>query len=69
MYSGLLGLSAALNRYMNVGVDYTYYRYRFDEDFALDAGVPRNLDRQSIRGHLTLWAPILNRTRRPNAAR
>jgi hypothetical protein len=69
MYSGLVGLSAALNRHMNVGVDFTYYTYRFDEDFALDAGVPRNLDRRSLRGHLTLWAPILNRTRRPNAAR
>ena len=68
-YQGTVTLSTALNRFMNVGVDYAYYRYKFDQGFDLEPGVPRNTNRQSIRAHLSVWAPILNNTRRRNATR
>jgi hypothetical protein len=68
-YRGTVTLSTALNRYLNVGVDYSYYRYKFDQGFELDAGVPRNTNRQSVRAHLSVWAPLMNRTRRRDATR
>jgi len=68
-YRGSAGLSVALTRYMNTGVDYAYYRYLMDPLIALPSGVPSNVNRQSIRGHISLWVPVLNRPRRANASR
>ena len=68
-YRGVVALSMALTRYMNTGVDYAYYKYIFDPLIELPAGVPRDVNRQSIRGHITVWVPVLNRTRRSNATR
>ena len=63
-YRGSLGLSIALTRYMNTGVDYAYYRYVYGALVNLPAGVPREVNRQSIRGHVSVWVPVLNRPRR-----
>ena len=68
-YRGSAGLSVALTRYMNTGVDYAYYRYLMDPLIALPSGVPSRVNRQSIRGHISLWVPVLNRPRRANASR
>jgi hypothetical protein len=68
-YRGTIALSVALTRYMNTGVDYAYYKYVFDPLIELPTGVPRDVNRQSIRGHVTVWVPVLNRTRRSNATR
>lgn len=64
IYRSTVSLSTALTRFMNVGVDYAYFDYSFNEDIVLDAGVPRDINRQSIRAHLSLWAPLFNRARR-----
>jgi hypothetical protein len=64
IYRGTVSLSTALTRFMNMGLDYAYFEYSFNEDIVLDAGVPRDINRQSIRAHLTLWAPLMNRARR-----
>ena len=64
IYRGTVSLSTALTRYMNVGLDYAYFDYSFNEGIVLDPGVPSDISRQSIRAHLTLWAPLLNRARR-----
>jgi hypothetical protein len=69
IYTGTVTLSTALTRFMNVGIDYAYYDYRFHEQIVLEPGVPRDINRQSIRGHVTLWAPLLNRSRTTNASR
>jgi len=69
IYQASAGLSSALTRFMNVGVTYSAFRYDFHDDIILDPGVPHHVDRRSILGHITLWAPILNRTRRADAAR
>jgi hypothetical protein len=68
-YRGSVGLSTALTRFMNIGIDYAYYNYKFDALIELEPGVPRDLDRQSVRAHVTLWAPLLNRSRTANASR
>ena len=52
---------------MNVGVDYGYYHYLFDDIVELEPGLARDINRQTIRGHVSFWAPIW--TRRANASR
>jgi hypothetical protein len=69
IYRGALNLSTALTRFMNVGVSYSYFNYSFEEGVVLDPGLPRDINRQSIRAHVSLWAPIVNRSRRSNATR
>jgi hypothetical protein len=68
-YRGAVSLSTALNRFMNVGVDYAYYKYIFDPQVELEPGVPRDVNRQSVRAHVSFWAPLLNKTRRRDASR
>ncbi len=68
-YQGSLSVSTALNRFMSVGADYAYYRYTYDEQILLDPGLPFQMNRQSIRAHVSLWAPLMNRTRRADASR
>jgi hypothetical protein len=68
-YRGSVSVSTALNRFMNVGADYAYYKYIFDPEVLLDPGLPHNVNRQSIRAHVSFWAPLLNRTRRRDATR
>jgi hypothetical protein len=68
-YRGTLALSTALNRFINVGVNYAYYRYIFDPLVELEPGVPRDINRQSVSAQVTFWAPIFNKARRANASR
>jgi hypothetical protein len=68
-YDATAGLTVALSRYLAVNTSYTYYRYTFDSDAPLSGAVFRRLDRQSVQAGLTLWAPLLHRTRRSHAAR
>jgi hypothetical protein len=62
-------LSTALTRFMSIGVTYAYYHHRFDEGAALPFGVRPQMDRQSIRASVSLWAPLVTLTRRSNASR
>ena len=69
IYQGSVGLSSAITRFMSVGVNYAAFVYDFDNDIPLDSGVPHHVDRRSIMGYITLWAPLLNRTRSADATR
>jgi hypothetical protein len=63
-------VSIALTRYLDLGVDYTIYRYRFGSGAVLPIGVPRDVERQSISAHIDVWAPLYSRARRnDNASR
>jgi hypothetical protein len=64
-YRGLAGLSMALTRHMAVSLNYSYYRYRFDDGILLPPGVMRDLDRQSVRAQVNMWMPLFQRARRP----
>ena len=57
-------ISYALTSHMRLGAYYAFYRYRFDELAFLPVGVPRNVDRQSVRVQMSLWAPLMQRARR-----
>jgi len=54
---------------MNVGVDYAYYKYEFDDTAGLEPGLSQDVNRQSIRARVSFWAPIFNQARRNNASR
>jgi hypothetical protein len=58
-YSGVAGYQFALNRFIALTADYNYYHYLFDPTVTLPIGLNRGLNRQSIRGGLTLWLPLL----------
>jgi opacity protein-like surface antigen len=62
-FQAYAGISYALNRFMQIGTNYSYYRYRFDEFAPLPAAIPRNVDRQSVRAQLNFWAPLMTRRR------
>jgi hypothetical protein len=68
-YRGTVTLSTALNRYMNIGLDYAYYRYNIGQAINLEEGLPNIVNRQSIRAHLSFWAPIISKARRTDATR
>ena len=68
-YRGTVSLSTALTRWMNVGVNYAYYMYAFESGFELEPGVESDVKRQSIRAHVSFWAPLFNKARRTNASR
>ena len=68
-YHGNASLTFALARFASVGMTYSYYHHRFAEGVALPAGFPRSTDRQSVRATVSVWAPLLQVTRRPNATR
>jgi len=68
-YRGTITLSTALTRFMNVGVDYAYYKYEFDDTAGLEPGLSQDVNRQSIRARVSFWAPIFNQARRNNASR
>jgi len=67
-YAGT-ALQYALTRHVSLGLNYAYYRYGFDTLFLLPQGVAQNVNRQSVRGSVNLWAPLFQRSRRGNATR
>jgi opacity protein-like surface antigen len=68
-YLGTAGVTVALSRNISLGTSYSYYRYRFGTGATLPVGLARDVDRQSIQAYVSLWAPLINRSRRPNASR
>jgi hypothetical protein len=68
-YYGVAGLSYALTRNLALSADYAYSRYRFGPNIDLPIGLSNNLDRHTVRVFLSLWEPLFQRTRRPNASR
>ena len=68
-YLTSVGVSYGITRYVAVGVDYSYYRYQFEAGTVLPLGFSQRMDRQGVRAHVSLWAPLVHRARRPDAAR
>jgi hypothetical protein len=68
-YYASAGLTIGLTRELGFGVDYSYARYFFGTSVALPSGLSRRMDRQRVFAHLSLWVPLVQRTRRPDAAR
>src|SRR5579864_3814872 len=68
-YFASAGLRVDASRIVSVGFDYAYYQYRFGSGVQLPPGVFPQSDLQSARVYVSLWAPLMSRGRRPNAAR
>jgi hypothetical protein len=68
-YSGTAGLTIGLTRDLGFGVDYSYARYVFGSGVQLPSGLSRRTDRERVFVHLSLWVPLVQRTRRPDATR
>jgi hypothetical protein len=62
-YQAMAGVNVSLNRFMQFGVNYSFFHYSFDDGTVLPPGVVQSIDRRSIRAQLNLWAPIV-RSRR-----
>jgi hypothetical protein len=63
------GIGTALNRFVSIGVDYSFYRYYFDQNGLLPAGFNHDLSRHSVRATLSAGAPLFQSRRRRNATR
>ena len=61
--------SVGLTRNIALGTEYIYYRYGFDSGVPLPENMFRKMDRHGVRAYLSLWAPLFQRMRRPDAAR
>jgi opacity protein-like surface antigen len=66
--AGNAGLQAAMTQQLAVGLDYTYYQYRFGDDVTRPAGLLGRRSSQGVHAYLSVWAPIFQRGR-PNASR
>lgn len=69
IYRGAMGLGLALSRAVSVQFDYLNYRYRFDDGRFLPMTTNPRVNRQTAQVTLQLWAPIFQRSRKPNATR
>ena len=68
-YYATTGLTVGVTAYLGLDVSYSYYESDFAGASLLVPGVPDRFARQSLRVSARLWAPLLTRTRRLNAAR
>jgi hypothetical protein len=62
-------LTVGVTQYLGLDVDYSYYQSDFANASLLVPGMPDQFERHSLRVSARLWAPLLTRTRRLNAAR
>jgi hypothetical protein len=62
-YGGTAGLSYAITRHINSGVNYSYYVHEFGSSVALPPGYASDFERRSIRAYVSLWAPLFQRSR------
>jgi hypothetical protein len=63
------GLRWGFARMLGLSLRYSIYRYDFDGDGPLPAGIEREMKRQSVRVSLDFWAPLLTQERSANASR
>lgn len=71
-FSGTYGtalLGFALSRHLSLQLKYGYYRHRFDDTVLLVPGFTDAVNRHSVRGYISLWAPLFQRARRSDATR
>jgi hypothetical protein len=62
-------MQVALNRVLAITTVYSFYHYEFAPGAFVPPGFIRQIDRQSIRVSLTVWAPLMTQARRTNASR
>ncbi len=68
-WTGSAGLHTALTRHLALGVNYTFYRYNFEQGAALVTGLLPETNRHSVNVTLSAWAPVFQHGKRRNASR
>jgi hypothetical protein len=68
-YQAGVSVGYALTRYVNLGLVYSFYRNRFGSAIDLAPGFANEVDRHSVRANVSVWAPLFQRARRPDATR
>jgi hypothetical protein len=68
-YYASSSVQVGLTQSVGVSLSYSFYRHVFDGSGPLPLGVSPKSNRQSIRASVNLWAPLIERTRRPDASR
>jgi len=66
--TGNAGLQMSLGSRLALGVDYIYYKFKFEQGVARPIGVPPLSSSQGLSVHLSTWAPLYQR-RRSNVTR
>jgi hypothetical protein len=59
MYTGHARLRVALSRFAALSAQYVYYHQKLGAGFPRPAGVPGQLDRQTVLAGVDLWLPLL----------
>jgi len=67
--TGFAGLERAITRNLAVGLNYTYYRYNFEDAAVFVTPLRPRVNRHSVNVTLNAWAPIFKHGRKPNATR
>jgi hypothetical protein len=62
-YYGGAGLTVGILSNLGIGLNYTFYRYRFEDNVVLPVGLPRQTDRHGLRLSVNV-APVFSWTRR-----
>jgi hypothetical protein len=62
-YGAMAGLTVAATRYINTGVNYSYYVHEFGSGVSLPPGFANDFERRSIRAFVSVWAPLFQRSR------
>jgi len=63
------GVTLGLTRALGAGIDYAYYRYRFERNVDVRFGLSSQANQQSLRVYLTTSLPLMTRTRSSHVAR
>jgi hypothetical protein len=58
-YSIVSRVQYAVSRRLAVDVQYLYYYYRFGEGTLRPIGVAQQMARQSVRGGISFWLPVI----------
>jgi hypothetical protein len=61
--------ATALNRYLNLNVNYSLHWYSYGSGFTLSDGITSNTRRQTLSATIGAWAPLVQRGRKRDAAR
>jgi len=67
--SAVAGVQSALNRYLALGVNYTYFYRSVGVDVVLPSDIVNYNQSQAVHVFLSAWAPLYSRARRPDATR
>jgi hypothetical protein len=57
--TGAFSLVYAFTDFLGATADYSYYSYNFSNNTELPTGLRPRLDRNSVRGGLTVWLPLI----------